>query len=57
MIVEIFFKGTNFTEHCENLHNISAIQRNGDWFCFMTEDGRWLNPSYNANEYELRITY
>lgn len=57
MIVEVFFKGTNFKKVYDTFWNIKSIERNGNDFVLISEKYKTDNIVLNVNEYELRVTY
>lgn len=59
MIVEVFFKGSNFKKIYDTFWNIKTIERNGNNFILVTDKYRTDNKNVvlNTNEYELRVTY
>lgn len=59
MIVEVFFKGSNFKRVYDTFWNIKSIERNGKDFVLITDKYMTDNDNVvlNTNEYELRVTY
>lgn len=59
MIVEVFFKGSNFKKIYDTFWNIKTIERDGDNFILVTDKYMTDNENVvlNTNEYELRVAY
>lgn len=59
MIVEVFFKGSNFTKIYDTFWNIKTIERDDNNFILVTDKYMTDNENIvlNTTEYELRITY
>lgn len=59
MIVEVFFKGSNFKNLFDTFWNIKSIERSGNNFILVTDKYVTDNSNIvlNVNEYELRVTY
>lgn len=59
MIVEVFFKGSNFKKIYDTFWNIKTIERDGDNFILVTD--KYMTDNENVvlstNEYELRVSY
>lgn len=59
MIVEVFFKGSNFKKIYDTFWNIKTIERDGDNFILITD--KYMTDNENVvlstNEYELRVSY
>lgn len=53
MIVEVFFKGSNFKKHYDTFWNIEKINRSGHHFILTGKDDIFLD----TEKYELRVTY
>ena len=59
MIVEAFFKGSNFKNLFDTFWNIKSIERDGNSFILVTDKYMTDNNNVvlNTNNYELRVTY
>lgn len=59
MIVEVFFKGSNFKKIYDTFWNIKTIERDGANFILVTDKYMTNNKNVilNTNEYELRVAY
>lgn len=59
MIVEVFYKGSNFKRLYDTFWNIKTIVRNGDNFCLIPEQEAEANETIvlNVEEFELRVCY
>lgn len=59
MIVEVFFKGSNFKKIYDTFWNIKTIKRDGDNFILVTDKYMTDNENVvlNTNKYELRVAY
>lgn len=59
MIVEVFFKGSNFKKLYDTFWNIKNIETNGGYFILVTDKYTTDNDNVilDTNEYELRVTY
>lgn len=59
MIVEVFFKGSNFKNIYDTFWNIKTIERDGNNFIFVTDKYMTDNENVilNTSEYELRVAY
>ncbi len=59
MIVEVFFKGSNFKRLYDTFWNIKTIERSGNYFILVAD--RYVTNNDNivldTDEYELRVTY
>lgn len=59
MIVEVFFKGSNFKKIYDTFWNIKTIERDGNNFILVTD--KYMTDNENTildtNEYELRVCY
>jgi len=57
MIVEVFFKGSNFKRLYDTFWNIKSIERDGNNFILVTD--KYMTDNKNVvldiNEYELRV--
>ncbi len=57
MIVEVFFRGSNFKKIYDTFWNIKTIERNGNNFILVTD--KYMTDNKNVvldiNEYELRV--
>lgn len=56
MIVEVFYKGSNFKRLYDSFWNIEKIYRSGHYFILVTEYGE-ENVLLDTEKYELRVTY
>lgn len=57
MIVEVFFKGSNFRRLYDTFWNIKGIVHDGNFIILVTENKNEDNILLNDSEYELRVTY
>lgn len=59
MIVEVFYKGSNFKKLYDTFWNIKSIEENGNNFILVTDKYMTENDNVvlDTNEYELRVTY
>lgn len=59
MIVEVFYKGSNFKKLYDTFWNIKSIEKNGNNFILVTDKYMTENDNVvlDTNEYELRVTY
>lgn len=59
MIVEVFFKGSNFKNIYDTFWNIKTIERDGNNFILVTDKYMTDNENVilNTSEYELRVAY
>ncbi len=59
MIVEVFFKSSNFKNLFDTFWNIKSIERDGNNFILVTDKYMTDNENVilNTNEYELRVCY
>lgn len=59
MIVEAFYKGSNFKNLFDTFWNIKSIENDGANFILVTDKYMTKNDNIvlSTNEYELRITY
>ncbi len=59
MIVEVFFKCSNFKNLFDTFWNIKSIERDGNNFILVTDKYMTDNENVilNTNEYELRVCY
>ncbi len=57
MIVEVFFKGSNFKRLYDIFWNIKSVVHDGDFIILTTENLNDDAVLLNDNEYELRVTY
>lgn len=57
MIVEVFFKGSNFKRLYDTFWNIKSIVHDGNFIILATENLNDDAVLLNDNEYELRVTY
>lgn len=57
MIVEVFFRGSNFKKIYDTFWNIKTIERNGNNFILVTDKNMTDNKNVvlDINEYELRV--
>lgn len=58
MIVEVFFKGSNFKKNYDTFWNIKTIERDGNNFILVTDKYMADNENVilDTNKYELRVT-
>ena len=56
MIIEVFFKGSNFKDLFETFWNIEKIEHDNGSFILITEYGK-DNIVLSSNNYELRVCY
>lgn len=58
MIVEVFFKGSNFKRLYDTFWNIKSIEHNGNNLILVTDMYMTKNEDVvlNSDEYELRVT-
>ena len=56
MIVEVFFKGSNFKKNYDTFWNIEKIDHDNGNFILITEYGK-ENIILNSTDYELRVCY
>ena len=59
MIVEVYYKGSNFKKLYDTFWNIKSIEKNGNNFILVTDKYMTENDNVvlDTNEYELRVTY
>lgn len=59
MIVEVFYKGSNFKRVYDTFWNIKSIVRNGNNFCLIPEQESDTSETIvlNVEEFELRVCY
>ena len=57
MIVEVFYKGTYFTNLYDTFWNIKKIETSGGLFILVSEHDGQDNITLDCDEYELRVTY
>lgn len=59
MIVEVFYKGSNFKRLYDTFWNIKSIVRDGNDFCLIPEQEAEATETIvlNAEEFELRVGY
>lgn len=57
MIVEVFFKGSNFKRLYDTFWNIKGIVHDGNFIILVTKNKNEDNILLNDSEYELRVTY
>ncbi len=57
MIVEVFFKGSNFKRLYNTFWNIRTIYDDGANFVLTTDNRNEESVFLDSNEYELRVTY
>lgn len=57
MVVEVFFKGSNFKRLYDIFWNIRTIYDNGANFVLITDNRNEESVFLDSNEYELRVTY
>lgn len=56
MIVEVFFKGSNFKKLYDTFWSIKKIDHDDGKFILITEYGK-ENILLNSSDYELRVCY
>ena len=57
MIVEVFFKGSNFKRLYDTFWNIKGIVQDGHNTILVTENKNEENILLDDSKYELRVTY
>ena len=57
MVVEVFFKGSNFKRLYDTFWNIRTIHNDGKNFVLTTDNRNEESVFLDSNEYELRVTY
>lgn len=59
MIVEVFYKGSNFKRLYDTFWNVKSIVRNGINFCLIPEQESEVSETFvlNVEEFELRVCY
>ncbi len=57
MIVEVFFKGSNFKRLYDTFWNIKGVVHDGYNIILVTENKNEENILLDDNKYELRVTY
>ena len=57
MIVEVFFKGSNFKRLYNTFWNIRTIYDDGANFVLTTDNPNEESVFLDSNEYELKVTY
>lgn len=57
MIIEVFFKGSNFKRLYDTFWNIRAIYDDGANFVLITDNRNEESVFLDSNKYELRVTY
>lgn len=57
MIVEVFFKGSNFKRFYDTFWNIRNIYDDGKNFVLTTDNRNEEAVFLDSNEYELRVTH
>ncbi len=56
MIVEVFFKGSNFERLYDTFWNIRTIHNDGGNFILITDNLNEESVFLDENEYELRVS-